>query len=86
MKIILWLLHPDPVSRATLHDLEHNKWVNQEIDISLYSFETVLEGNDYHLNVLFNLVIITVNSYAFMYLALLILTSMLQMYIVPVAY
>ncbi len=47
MKIILWLLHPDPVSRATLHDLELSKWVNQPVDIELYSFESVLEGNNY---------------------------------------
>ena len=42
MKLIFWLLHPDPASRATLKDLQRDKWVNQPIDISEYSFEAVL--------------------------------------------
>jgi serine/threonine protein kinase len=42
MKVFLWLLHPDPKSRATLKDLERDRWTNQEVDISQYSFESVL--------------------------------------------
>lgn len=45
MKIVLWLLHPDPKSRATLTDLQSDSWVNQSVDISQYSFNTVLKGN-----------------------------------------
>ncbi len=44
MKIVLWLLHPDPRSRATLTDLATDKWVNQEINLSLYSFQSVMQG------------------------------------------
>ena len=42
MKIIFWLLHPDPRSRASLKDLQKDKWVNQPVDISQYSFELVM--------------------------------------------
>ena len=42
MKIIFWLLHPDPRSRASLRDLQKDKWVNQPVDISQYSFELVM--------------------------------------------
>lgn len=42
MKVVFWLLHPDPQSRATLKDLKKDKWTNQTVDISHYSFETVL--------------------------------------------
>ena len=42
MKIIFWLLHPDPHSRAKLRDLQKDKWVNQPVDMSQYSFELVM--------------------------------------------
>jgi PAS domain-containing serine/threonine kinase len=42
MKIILWLLHPHPNSRATLKDLERDKWTNQGVDVSQFNFEAVL--------------------------------------------
>ncbi|CAI8029138.1 hypothetical protein GBAR_LOCUS16563 [Geodia barretti] len=42
MKVLLWLLHPHPKSRATLKDLERDRWTNQEVDISQFSFESVL--------------------------------------------
>ena len=42
MKIIFWLLHPDPRSRAKLKDLQKDKWVNQPVDMSQYSFELVM--------------------------------------------
>lgn len=48
MKVLLWLLHPDPVSRATLTDLERDKWVNQSVDISQYMFESIMEGNKHY--------------------------------------
>ena len=44
MKVILWLLHPDHKSRATLKDLNRDKWMNQSVDVSQYSFESVLGG------------------------------------------
>lgn len=42
MKVLFWLLHPDPGSRATLKDLAKDKWTNQDIDLSLYSFDSIL--------------------------------------------
>ena len=42
MKVVFWLLHPDPNSRATLKDLRKDKWTNQTVDIALYTFESVL--------------------------------------------
>ena len=42
MKVLFWLLHPDPRSRATLKDLQKDKWTNQEVDMSGYTFEAVL--------------------------------------------
>ena len=42
MKVVFWLLHPDPNSRATLKDLRKDKWINQPVDIALYTFESVL--------------------------------------------
>ena len=44
MKVLLWLLHPDPKSRATLTDLLSDKWVNQPINIEDYPFEMVMTG------------------------------------------
>lgn len=44
MKVLLWLLHPDPVSRATLSDLDKDRWVNQDVNITQYSFENVMLG------------------------------------------
>jgi PAS domain-containing serine/threonine kinase len=42
MKVLFWLLHPHPNSRATLKDLQRDKWVNQEVDIAQFTFESVL--------------------------------------------
>lgn len=42
MKVLFWLLHPDPSSRATLKDLHKDKWTNQNVDSSLYSFDAIL--------------------------------------------
>lgn len=44
MKVVLWLLHPDPQSRATLADLQKDKWTNQVMDITKYLFEAVITG------------------------------------------
>ena len=44
MKVLLWLLHPDPNSRATLNNLQEDKWVNQKFDVNQYSFEAVISG------------------------------------------
>ena len=42
MFVICWLLHPDPCWRATIADLEENRWINQPVDITKYSFDYVL--------------------------------------------
>lgn len=44
MKIVLWLLHPDPISRATLRDLNRDRWTQQPVDIDTYSFEVVIRS------------------------------------------
>ena len=44
MKVLLWLLHLDPVSRATLSDLDKDRWVNQDVNITQYAFENVMLG------------------------------------------
>ena len=44
MKVLLWLLHPDLKSRATLADLLTDKWVNQPVNIEDYPFELVMTG------------------------------------------
>ena len=55
MKIIFWLLHPDPRSRAKLRDLQKDKWVNQPVDMSQYSFELVM-GEYVHASFLVDIV------------------------------
>ena len=44
LKVILWLLHPDPSSRATIKDLQTDKWTTQPVDINDYLFEAVING------------------------------------------
>lgn len=41
MKVLFWLLHPDPRSRATIRDLKKDKWTNQPLDDSLMNFDCV---------------------------------------------
>ena len=50
MKVLLWLLHPDPNSRATLKNLQEDKWLSQNIDVNQYSFEAVMNGEYCHLS------------------------------------
>ncbi|XP_041361315.1 PAS domain-containing serine/threonine-protein kinase-like [Gigantopelta aegis] len=50
MFLISWLLHPDPVCRATVRDAERNAWVNQPIHISLYKWSQVLPNCEFHGN------------------------------------
>lgn len=54
MKVFFWLLHPDPKSRATLKDLQKDKWTNQAVDLSVYSFNAVL-GNSVMLSFMYTL-------------------------------
>jgi len=42
MKVLLWLLHPDPKSRATIPDLLLDKWTNQPVDVKKMNFNAVL--------------------------------------------
>lgn len=42
MKVLFWLLHPDPRSRATIKDLKKDKWTNQSVDDTQLNFDTVL--------------------------------------------
>ena len=46
LKVILWLLHPDPSSRATIKDLQVDKWTTQSVDINDYLFEAVINGEE----------------------------------------
>ena len=36
------MLHPDPRYRTTMQDLQENIWLNQPVDIELYSFTGVV--------------------------------------------
>lgn len=42
MKVLFWLLHPDPRSRATVRDLQKDKWTNQAVDDAQLNFDVVL--------------------------------------------
>lgn len=42
MKVLFWLLHPDPRSRATIKDLKKDKWTNQAMETTQLTFEAVL--------------------------------------------
>lgn len=42
MKVLFWLLHPDPRSRATIKDLQKDKWTNQPVDETQLNFDAVL--------------------------------------------
>eukprot|EP00117_Sycon_ciliatum_P050612 scpid17025/ scgid35707/ PAS domain-containing serine/threonine-protein kinase len=44
LKILLWLLHPDPQSRATIDQLLNCAWMRMEVDISAYRFDEVVGG------------------------------------------
>lgn len=48
LKVILWLLHPDPKSRATIKDLQADKWTTQPVNIDEYMFEAVINGEAHH--------------------------------------
>ena len=41
MKVLFWLLHPDPRSRATITDLQGDKWTNQPVGDTQLSFDAV---------------------------------------------
>ncbi|CAH1774481.1 unnamed protein product [Owenia fusiformis] len=47
MQLIGWLLHPEPTYRATILDLEANKWVNQPVDVITYDWNEVLPNNEF---------------------------------------
>lgn len=42
MFLITWVLHPDPLCRATINDIERNAWVNQPVNPDSYRWEQVL--------------------------------------------
>ena len=42
LKLLLWLLHPNPESRATIPDLLMDQWTNQPVDKALMYFSSVL--------------------------------------------
>ncbi|KAK7091902.1 hypothetical protein V1264_009521 [Littorina saxatilis] len=50
MFLITWLLHPDPLCRATIGDVERNAWVNQTVDASQYQWDRVLPNTEFHGN------------------------------------
>ena len=59
LKVILWLLHPDPTSRATIKNLLMDKWTMQPIDITDYLFEAVINGKQ-SLYIYYNMTILMV--------------------------
>ena len=59
LKVVLWLLHPDPTSRATIKDLLMDKWTMQPIDITDYLFEAVINGKQ-SLYIYYNMTILMV--------------------------
>ncbi|XP_038051994.1 uncharacterized protein LOC119724824 isoform X2 [Patiria miniata] len=46
MQLIAWLLHPEPEWRCTLRDMQNHHWITQPIDMSKYSWESVLPPED----------------------------------------
>ncbi|XP_022092767.1 uncharacterized protein LOC110980418 isoform X2 [Acanthaster planci] len=42
MQLIAWLLHPEPEWRCTLRDMQNHRWITQPVDMSRYSWESVL--------------------------------------------
>ncbi|XP_071112685.1 PAS domain-containing serine/threonine-protein kinase-like isoform X1 [Haliotis cracherodii] len=50
MFLVTWMLHRDPVCRATIKDVERNAWVKQEVDIQQYKWEEVLPNSEFHGN------------------------------------
>jgi PAS domain-containing serine/threonine kinase len=44
MKLLLWLLNPNPKCRATLADLKVNQWTTQPVNIEDYPFDIVMNG------------------------------------------
>ena len=42
MFLLTWLLNPDPVSRATISDVERNAWVRQPVNPQHYRWDQVL--------------------------------------------
>eukprot|EP00117_Sycon_ciliatum_P040743 scpid23695/ scgid29890/ PAS domain-containing serine/threonine-protein kinase len=44
LRVLLWLLHPDPLSRCTITQLRSCSWMKQQVDMSKYDFDMVLRG------------------------------------------
>ena len=42
MQLVAWLLHPEPEWRCTLRDMQSHAWITQAVDITKYSWESVL--------------------------------------------
>ena len=42
MQLVAWLLHPEPEWRCTLQDLQSNAWINQPIDLTQYTWDSLL--------------------------------------------
>ena len=71
LKAILWLLHPDPTSHATIKDQLMDKWTMQPIGITDYLFEAVINGKQslctsdhYNMTILMVYVFIRVATYS----------------------
>ncbi|XP_021379367.1 PAS domain-containing serine/threonine-protein kinase-like isoform X2 [Mizuhopecten yessoensis] len=50
MYLLMWLLHPEPLKRARISDLENDKWSHQPMDISQYKWCEVLPNSEFHGN------------------------------------
>uniref|UniRef100_A0A914PF84 Protein kinase domain-containing protein n=1 Tax=Panagrolaimus davidi TaxID=227884 RepID=A0A914PF84_9BILA len=45
-RLLSWLLHPIPHSRATITDVTSHWWVNQPIDLRKYKFQDILKNSE----------------------------------------
>ncbi|XP_069106167.1 PAS domain-containing serine/threonine-protein kinase-like [Argopecten irradians] len=50
MYLLMWLLHPEPLKRARISDLEADKWIHQPMDITQYKWSEVLPNSEFHGN------------------------------------
>jgi hypothetical protein len=44
LKVLNWLLQPDPKLRATVGDIKGHWWLNQQVDMRRYNFKELLRN------------------------------------------
>jgi PAS domain-containing serine/threonine kinase len=50
MKLLFAILCPKPELRATIDEIEANVWVNQNVDIGKFKWESVVRNTEFHAN------------------------------------